>query len=385
MKRLYDFVMADIANIKIPANLLPVDGRFGAGPSKVRPAQIDALVAVSKTFLGTSHRQKTVKNEVARMRAGITELFSLPEGYEVIIGNGGSTAFWEVATFGLIRDRAQFLTFGEFGSKFAGSAKDAPFLGEQSVIKSEPGDAPKFAPEAGIDAYCTPHNETSTGVAVTPVRPAGIDEDALVIIDATSAAGGLAVDIKDTDVYYFSPQKCFASDGGLFIAIMSPKAIARAEEIKASGRYIPAFLDLMTAIENSRLDQTYNTPALSTIFMMAEQVDWFNANGGLTWCAARTGESSGLIYDWAQASTFATPYVVDPAKRSGVVATIDFDDAIDATLVAKALRANGIVDTEPYRKLGRNQLRISIFPAVDPSDVSQLLASIDYVVAALAE
>ena len=385
MKRLYDFGMADISNIKIPANLLPVDGRFGAGPSKVRPAQIDALVAVSKTFLGTSHRQKTVKNEVARMRAGVAELFSLPEGYEVIIGNGGSTAFWEVATFGLIRDRAQFLTFGEFGSKFAGSAKAAPFLGEQSVIKSEPGDAPTFAPEAGIDAYCTPHNETSTGVAITPVRPAGIDDDALVIIDATSAAGGLTVDISDTDVYYFSPQKCFASDGGLFIAIMSPKAIARAEEIKASGRYIPAFLDLMTAIENSRLDQTYNTPALSTIFMMAEQVDWFNANGGLTWCAARTGESSGLIYDWAQASTFATPYVVDPAKRSGVVATIDFDDAIDATLVAKALRANGIVDTEPYRKLGRNQLRISIFPAVDPSDVSQLLASINFVVAALAE
>ena len=385
MKRVYDFVMADISNLKIPANLLPLDGRFGAGPSKVRPAQIDALAAVSKTFLGTSHRQKSVKNEVARLRAGVAELFSLPEGYEVIIGNGGSTAFWEVATFGLIRDRAQFLTFGEFGSKFAGSAKAAPFLGEQSVIKSEPGDAPTFAPEAGIDAYCTPHNETSTGVAITPVRPAGIDEDALVIVDATSAAGGLALDITDTDVYYFSPQKCFGSDGGLFIAIMSPKAIARAEEIKASGRYIPAFLDLMTAIENSRLDQTYNTPALSTIFMMAEQLDWFNANGGLSWCVSRTSESSGLIYDWAQASSFATPYVVDPAKRSGVVATIDFDDALDATLIAKALRANGIVDTEPYRKLGRNQLRISIFPAVDPSDVSQLLASIDFVVAALAE
>ena len=385
MKRVYDFVMADISNLKIPANLLPLDGRFGAGPSKVRPAQIDALAAVSKTFLGTSHRQKSVKNEVARLRAGVAELFSLPEGYEVIIGNGGSTAFWEVATFGLIRDRAQFLTFGEFGSKFAGSAKAAPFLSEQSVIKSEPGDAPTFAPEAGIDAYCTPHNETSTGVAITPVRPAGIDEDALVIVDATSAAGGLALDITDTDVYYFSPQKCFGSDGGLFIAIMSPKAIARAEEIKASGRYIPAFLDLMTAIENSRLDQTYNTPALSTIFMMAEQLDWFNANGGLSWCVSRTSESSGLIYDWAQASSFATPYVVDPAKRSGVVATIDFDDALDATLIAKALRANGIVDTEPYRKLGRNQLRISIFPAVDPSDVSQLLASIDFVVAALAE
>ena len=373
--------MSEIANITIPAELLPVDGRFGAGPSKVRSEQIDALVASSKTYLGTSHRQKPVKSQVARLRAGISQLFSLPEGYEVVLGNGGSTAFWEVATFGLIRDRAQFLSFGEFGSKFAGSAKAAPFLGEQSVIKSEPGDAPAFAPEAGIDAYCTPHNETSTGVAIAPYRPAGADEDALVIIDATSGAGGLPVDISQVDVYYFSPQKCFASDGGLFIAIMSPKAIARAEEIKASGRYIPAFLDLMTAIENSRLDQTYNTPALATILMTAEQADWYNSNGGLDWCIARTSESSSAIYEWAEASSFATPYVVDPAKRSGVVATVDFDDAIDATVIAKALRANGIVDTEPYRKLGRNQLRISIFPAVDPSDVRQLLKSIDFVVA----
>jgi phosphoserine aminotransferase len=374
-------LMSHIANITIPAELLPVDGRFGAGPSKVRTEQIDALVATSKTYMGTSHRQKPVKSQVARLRAGISQLFSLPEGYEVVLGNGGSTAFWEVATFGLIRDRAQFLTFGEFGSKFASSAKDAPFLGEQSVIKSEPGDAPVFAPEAGIDAYCTPHNETSTGVAIAPYRPAGADDDALVIIDATSGAGGLAVDISQVDVYYFSPQKCFASDGGLFIAIMSPNAIARAEEIKASGRYIPAFLDLMTAIENSRLDQTYNTPALATILMTAEQADWYNSNGGLDWCISRTSESSSAIYEWAEASSFATPYVVDPAKRSGVVATVDFDDAIDATVIAKALRANGIVDTEPYRKLGRNQLRISIFPAVDPSDVRQLLKSIDFVVA----
>jgi phosphoserine aminotransferase len=373
--------MAEIPNITIPAELLPVDGRFGAGPSKVRTEQIDAVVAASKTYMGTSHRQKPVKSQVARLRAGISQLFSLPEGYEIVLGNGGSTAFWEVATFGLIRDRGQFLTFGEFGSKFAGSAKAAPFLGEQSVIKSEPGDAPVFAPEAGIDVYCTPHNETSTGVAITPYRPAGIDDDALVIIDATSGAGGLAVDISQVDVYYFSPQKCFASDGGLFIAIMSPKAIARAEEIKASGRYIPAFLDLMTAIENSRLDQTYNTPALATILMTAEQADWYNNNGGLDWCVSRTAESSSAIYDWAEASSFANPYVVDPAKRSGVVATVDFDDAIDATVIAKVLRANGIVDTEPYRKLGRNQLRISIFPAVDPSDVRQLLKSIDFVVA----
>ncbi|NBU32345.1 MAG: phosphoserine transaminase [Actinobacteria bacterium] len=376
--------MAENLEITIPVDFLPKDGRFGAGPSKVREEQISALSKVSRSYLGTSHRQKPVKNEVARLRAGVAELFNLPQGYEVVIGNGGSTAFWEVAVFGLIRDRAQFLSFGEFGSKFASSAKSAPFLGEPTVLKGEPGDAPSFIAEPGIDAYCSPHNETSTGVAVTPVRPVGADEDALVIIDATSGAGGLAVDLAEVDVYYFSPQKCFGSDGGLFIALMSPKAIARAEEIKASGRYIPAFLDLMTAIENSRLDQTYNTPALATIFMMAEQVDWFNANGGLNWCIARSTESSDAIYNWAAASNIATPYVSDPTKRSKVVATIDFDESIDATIIAKNLRANGIVDVEPYRKLGRNQLRISVFPAVEPSDVRQLLKSIDYVVGQLA-
>lgn len=375
--------MAETLEITIPADLLPVDGRFGAGPSRVRDEQIEALAKVTKTFLGTSHRQKPVKSEVARLRSGIASLFNLPEGYEVVIGNGGSTAFWEIAVFGLIRDRAQFLSFGEFGSKFASSAKSAPFLGEPTVLKGEPGDAPAFAAEAGIDAYCSPHNETSTGVAITPVRPTGADEDALVLIDATSGAGGLAVDLTEVDVYYFSPQKCFGSDGGLFIALMSPKAIARAEEIKASGRYIPAFLDLMTAVENSRLDQTYNTPALATIFMMAEQVDWFNANGGLNWCISRSTESSDAIYNWALANDKTTPYVTDPAKRSKVVATIDFADEIDATAIAKTLRANGIVDVEPYRKLGRNQLRISVFPAVEPSDVRQLLKSIDYVVNAL--
>jgi phosphoserine aminotransferase len=375
--------MAETLEIKIPADLLPVDGRFGAGPSRVRDEQIDALAKVTKTYLGTSHRQKPVKSQVARMRQGVATLFNLPDGYEVIIGNGGSTAFWEIAVFGLIRDRAQFLSFGEFGSKFAGSAKSAPFLGEPTVLKGEPGDAPAFTAEAGIDAYCSPHNETSTGVAITPIRPAGADDDALVIIDATSGAGGLAVDLSEVDVYYFSPQKCFGSDGGLFIALMSPKAIARAEEIKASGRYIPAFLDLVTAIENSRLDQTYNTPALATIFMMAEQVDWFNANGGLEWCIARSTESSDAIYNWALENDKTSPYVTDPAKRSKVVATIDFIDEIDATVIAKTLRANGIVDVEPYRKLGRNQLRISVFPAVEPSDVRQLLKCIDYVVVAL--
>ena len=375
--------MANFPEIVIPVDLLPVDGRFGAGPSKVRPEQIQALVEKSVSVMGTSHRQKPVKNEVAALRAGLAEMFSLPAGYEVVIGNGGTTAFWEIATFGLLRDRAQFLTFGEFGSKFASSAKAAPFLGEQSVIKSEPGDAPEFAAAAGLDAYCSPHNETSTGVAIPPVRPAGADKDALVLIDATSGAGGLPVDLSQVDVYYFSPQKCFASDGGLFVAIMSPAAIARAEEIKASGRYIPAFLDLMTAIENSRLDQTYNTPAVATILMMNEQIKWFNANGGLDWCISRTKESSDAIYDWATASTYATPFVTDPAKRSQVVATVDFDESIDAEVVAKVLRANGVVDTEPYRKLGRNQLRISVFPAVEPSDVRQLLKCIDFVIAKL--
>jgi phosphoserine aminotransferase len=375
--------MANFPEIVIPADLLPVDGRFGAGPSKVRPEQIQALVEKSVSVMGTSHRQKPVKNEVAALRAGLAEMFTLPAGYEVVIGNGGTTAFWEVATFGLLRDRAQFLTFGEFGSKFASSAKAAPFLGEQSVIKSEPGDAPEFAAAAGLDAYCTPHNETSTGVAIPPVRPAGADKDALVLIDATSGAGGLPVDLSQVDVYYFSPQKCFASDGGLFVAIMSPAAIARAEEIKASGRYIPAFLDLITAIENSRLDQTYNTPAVATILMMNEQIKWFNANGGLDWCVSRTKESSDAIYEWATASSYATPFVADPAKRSQVVATVDFDESIDAEVVAKVLRANGVVDTESYRKLGRNQLRISVFPAVEPSDVRQLLKCIDFVIAQL--
>jgi phosphoserine aminotransferase len=377
--------MANFPEIVIPADLLPTDGRFGAGPSKVRPEQIQALVEKSVSVMGTSHRQKPVKNEVAQLRSGLAKMFSIPDGYEVVIGNGGTTAFWEVATFGLIRDRAQFLTFGEFGSKFASSAKAAPFLGEQSVIKSEPGDAPEFFAQAGLDAYCTPHNETSTGVAIPPVRPAGADKDALVLIDATSGAGGLPVDLNQVDVYYFSPQKCFASDGGLFVAIMSPAAIARAEEIKESGRYIPAFLDLMTAIENSRLDQTYNTPAVATILMMNEQVKWFNANGGLDWCVSRTKESSDAIYDWAMASDYATPFVTDPAKRSQVVATVDFDEAIDAEAVAKVLRANGVVDTEPYRKLGRNQLRISVFPAVEPSDVRQLLKCIDFVIAKLSK
>jgi phosphoserine aminotransferase len=375
--------LTEPTEIRIPAELLPADGRFGAGPSKVREEQVTALATVWKSYLGTSHRQKTVKSQVGRLRAGLADLFSLPEGYEVVLGNGGSTCFWDAAAFGLIEDRAQFLTFGEFGAKFADGVKKAPHLGDPTIIKAEPGDAPAFSAEAGIDAYCTPHNETSTGVALTPKRVAGADPNSLMIIDATSGAGGLAVDATEFDTYYFAPQKNFGSDGGLWLALMSPAAIERVAKISGSGRWIPPFLDLQTAVDNSRLDQTYNTPALATIYLMAEQVDWFNANGGLAWTTARTAESSKAIYDWAEANPITTPYVTDPAKRSKVVATIDFDDSIDATAIAKALRANGIVDTDPYRKLGRNQLRISVFPAVDPADVRKLIASIDYVVSQL--
>jgi phosphoserine aminotransferase len=371
-------------DIRIPAELLPADGRFGSGPSKVRKEQVDALAAVWQSYLGTSHRQKTVKSRVGRLRSGLADLFSLPEDYEVVLGNGGSTAFWDVATFGLVRDRAQFLSFGEFGAKFASGVKKAPHLGDPTILKSEPGSAPSFSAEAGIDAYCSPHNETSTGVAVTPRRVAGADADALMVIDATSGAGGLAVDAADFDTYYFAPQKSFGSDGGLWFALMSPAAIERAAQIKASDRWIPDFLDLQTAIDNSRLDQTYNTPSLATILLMAEQVDWFNGNGGLDWCVARTSESSGVLYDWAEASSVATPFVTDPALRSGVVATIDIDDTIDATAITSALRKNGIVDTEPYRKLGRNQLRVAVFPAVEPDDVRALTRCIDHVISQLA-
>ena len=371
-------------SITIPAELLPADGRFGSGPSKVRPESVDALAALSRSFLGTSHRQSTVRSQVGRLRAGLAELFSLPDGYEVVLGVGGTTAFWEAAVFGLIEDKAQFLSFGEFGAKFAKATKIAPFVGEPTIIESAPGDAPEFEFEAGVDAYATPHNETSTGVAV-PVRrvPGSAEAGALMLHDATSAAGGIAVDVSESDVYYFAPQKALGSEGGLWIALMSPAAIARVERIAASGRYIPAFLDLSVALENSRKDQTYNTPALATIFLAAEQVDWFNAEGGLSWSAGRSAESGRTLYEWAEASAFAQPYVKDPAKRSNVVGTVDFAEPVDATAVAKTLRANGIVDTEPYRKLGRNQLRIAMFPGIDPADIVKLTACIDYTVTAL--
>jgi phosphoserine aminotransferase len=369
-------------SIIIPSELKPIDGRFGCGPSKIRPEALAALSASGNSILGTSHRQKPVKNVVKRVREGLTSLFNLPEGYEVVLGNGGSTAFWDIATFGLIEERSQHLVFGEFSSKFAAASKEAPFLGEPTVIKAEPGSHPVANAEAGIDVYALTHNETSTGVAMPILRPAGTD-GALVLVDATSAAGGLMVNAKEFDTYYFAPQKSFASDGGLWIAIMSPAAIARAEKIKASGRWVPAFFDLGIAIENSRLDQTYNTPALVTLMLLAEQIEWMNANGGLSFAAGRSAKSSDILYSWAEKTSYTTPFVTDAAMRSKVVGTINFDDAIDATKISAALRENGIVDTEPYRKLGKNQLRIGMFPAVDPSDVEALTKCIDHVVAAL--
>ena len=370
-------------SITIPANLLPKDGRFGAGPSKVRPEQMDALAAASSKLLGTSHRQAPVKNLVGSVRSGLSEFFRAPEGYEVVLGVGGSTAFWDIASFGLVENKAQHLSFGEFGSKFASATNKAPFLAESSIIKAEPGTRPTARAEAGVDVYAWPQNETSTGVAAPVQRVAGADEGSLVLVDATSAAGGLNVDMAESDVYYFAPQKNFASDGGLWLGLFSPAALERAARIKAGNRWIPDFLDLQTAIDNSRLNQTYNTPALATLVTLDAQVQWLNANGGLDFAAGRTADSAGRIYRWAEASEYATPFVAKAEDRSNVIATIDFDDSIDAAAIAKVLRANGVVDTEPYRKLGRNQLRIATFVAIEPDDVSALLECIDFVVAEL--
>lgn len=372
--------MTSPADLKIPGDLLPQDGRFGCGPSKVRPEQLSALAATGDSLMGTSHRQKPVKELVGRVRSGLAELFSLPDGYEVVLGNGGSTAFWDAAAFGLVRERSLHLTYGEFSQKFADTTTGAPFLADPVIVKADPGSAPEPVSDPSVDVIAWAHNETSTGVAVPVNRPAGTTDDQLVLIDATSGAGGLPVDITQSDVYYFAPQKGFASDGGLFLAIMSPKALQRVAELAASDRWIPPFLSLATAVDNSGKDQTYNTPSLATLFLLEDQVRWMNALGGLDGCVARTRDSSDRLYTWADKSSFATPFVTDPAHRSLVVGTIDFDDAVDAAAVAKALRANGIVDTEPYRKLGRNQLRIGMFPAVEPSDVSALTACVDWVV-----
>ncbi|MBO0898221.1 phosphoserine transaminase [Arthrobacter sunyaminii] len=372
--------MGETAALTIPAELLPRDGRFGAGPSKVRPEQVEALSRAGANLLGTSHRQAPVRNLVGSVREGLSSLFRAPDGYEVVLGVGGSTAFWDVASFGLVREKAQHLSFGEFGSKFAAATNKAPFLAESSIIKADPGTRPEAVAEAGVDVYAWPQNETSTGVAAPVRRVQGADADSLVLIDATSAAGGLDVDLAESDVYYFAPQKNFASDGGLWLGMFSPAALERAAQINATDRWIPDFLNLQTAIDNSKLNQTYNTPSLSTLVTLNAQIEWLNANGGLDFATARTADSAGRIYAWAEASPLATPFVARPEDRSNVIATIDFDDSIDAAAIAKTLRANGVVDVEPYRKLGRNQLRIATFVAIEPDDVSALLRCIDYVI-----
>jgi phosphoserine aminotransferase len=364
--------------LEIPEAIKPADGRFGCGPSKVRPEQLAHLAGEGADLMGTSHRQAPVKHLVGRVRAGLRELFSLPDGYEVALGNGGTTAFWDAAAAGLVRERALHLTFGEFSQKFATVTKTAPFLSDPVVIEAQPGDAPAPTTDPSADVVAWAHNETSTGVMVPVERPAG---EGLVLIDATSGAGGLPLDARHADAYYFAPQKNFASDGGLWLALLSPAAQDRIEELGSGhARWIPESLSLVTALENSHKDQTYNTPAVATLFLLADQIDWMLGHGGLDWCVERTRESSGHLYAWAEAAPFASPFVHDPAKRSLVVGTVDFAQDVDAAAVAATLRANGIVDTEPYRKLGRNQLRIGMFPAVEPHDVRALTTCIDWVV-----
>jgi phosphoserine aminotransferase len=364
---------------QIPADLKPADGRFGCGPSKVRSEALERLAGQS-ALMGTSHRQKPVRDLVGRVRSGLAELFGLPDGYEIALGNGGTTAFWDAAAAWLVREKALHLTYGEFSQKFAKVTAGAPFLADPIVVEADPGDAPAPTSDPGADAIAWAHNETSTGVMVPVVRPNDAG-DALVLVDATSGAGGLPLDASQADVYYFAPQKAFGADGGLWLAALSPAAIARIGELDgADGRWQPAFLSLQTALENSRKEQTYNTPALATLLLLADQIEWMLAGGGLDWCVQRTSASSSHLYGWAEGSDFASPFVADPAKRSLVVGTIDFDDSVDAAGIAATLRANGIVDVEPYRKLGRNQLRIGMFPAVEPADVEALSACVDWVV-----
>lgn len=366
--------------IRLPDELKPADGRFGSGPSKVRPEALAALARDGDRLLGTSHRQQPVKSMVERVRRGVADLFGLPDGYEVVLGNGGTTAFWDAAAFGLVRHRAQHLSYGEFSAKFAAVTAAAPWLEDPAVVTAEPGSLARPRAEAGVDVYAWPHNETSTGVMAPVQRVEGAADDALVLVDATSGAGGLPLDPTQADVYYFAPQKCFASDGGLWLAAMSPAALERVGRIAETGRYVPAFLDLGIAIENSRKNQTYNTPALATLYLLVEQLDWLNGNGGLDFAVGRTSDSANRLYTWAEKSEYAAPFVADPAARSLVVGTVDLADSVDAAAVASVLRANGIVDIEPYRKLGRNQVRVAMFPAIDPADVEALTACIDYVV-----
>jgi phosphoserine aminotransferase len=365
-------------SIEIPADLLPADGRFGSGPSKVRPETLTALAGTGTSFLGTSHRQAPVRSVVGRIRSGLTELFALPDGYEVVLGNGGTTAFWDAATFCLVERHSQHLSFGEFSSKFAAAVKAAPHLDEPEVIDSAMGTHPLPISRDDVDLYALTHNETSTGVAMTVARPDGAS--GIVAVDGTSSAGGLRVDATQFDAYYFAPQKGFASEGGLWLALLSPAAIERVEAIAASGRWVPAFLDLGIAVDNSRKDQTYNTPALATLFLMAEQLDWMLTNGGLEGMASRCDRSAEILYGWAEASSVATPFAQKPDERSHVVATIDLDESVDANTIANVLRANGVVDTDSYRKLGRNQLRIAMYPAIEPDDIAALTRCIDFVV-----
>lgn len=371
---------AAISSLSIPQALLPADGRFGSGPSRIRDAQLEALQSVSRSVLGTSHRQAPVKDVVGRVRSGLSELFALPEGYEVVLGNGGSTAFWDVAVFGLIERRSQHLVLGEFSQKFASEAAGAPHLEDPEILRSEPGALPQVAANPDVDAYAWPHNETSTGVMAPVQRPADAGQDQLVLVDATSVAGAAAVDISQTDAYYFAPQKAFASDGGLWLSLLSPAAIERAQRLgAATDRWTPSFLSLTSAIENSRKNQTLNTPAVATLVLLAEQIEWMLAQGGLPWADARTRATSGLLHEWAGRRDEITPFVADPAARSQVVTTLDVDEAIDATAITSVLRAHGVVDIEPYRKLGRNQLRIATFPAVGEDDTAALIAVLDHV------
>ena len=367
-----------MAEIKIPTELLPQDGRFGCGPSRTRASQFSNFMTEGAALMGTSHRQAPIKNMVGEIREGLSDLFRAPEGYEVVLGNGGSTAFWDAAAFSIVENKAQALVHGEFGSKFAGALTN-PWLKTPTVINSEPGSRAALIAEAGIDSYVYPHNETSTGVVTPVARVAGADQGSLMLTDATSAAGGIDFELSETDVYYFAPQKNFASDGGLWIAMLSPAAIERVEKIAASDRYIPEFLSVKTALDNSRLNQTLNTPAIATLYLLNDQIKWINQNGGLKWADARTKQSSKLLYEWAEKTSVASAYVANPDHRSQVVVTIDFDEKIDASLITKTLRANGVVDVEPYRKLGRNQIRVATFVATEPSDVQALINCLDYV------
>lgn len=372
--------MTTIPDITIPDSMLPLDGRFGSGPSKVRSEAVAALAAEADGYLGTSHRQDGVKLVVAALRNGLLEMFNAPDGYQVLLGNGGATLFWDAASFGLIENKAQMLVSGEFSSKFAKAVETSPHLGDPEIIESDPGTAPSLVARSDVDAYCYPHNETSTGVAFPVDRP---DADGLVLVDATSAAGGLRFDAANTDAYYFAPQKCFSSDGGLWISLCSPAAMERIDKIDASGRWVPEILNLKTAMDNSLKDQTYNTPALATLFLALQYTEWVNENGGLNFAAGRSDQSAQILYGWANASDYATPFVQNEANQSHVVATIDLSDNIPFDTVVAVLAANGILDTSGYRKLGRNQMRVSMMPSIDPTDIEALTHCVDYVVSAL--